>query len=93
MSYDEFCGELNEQLAKQMLESFAELQRKHPYPCPRCGRFAMDNDPVRNALSRRATVYICDACGVQEALEDMMDSRTPLTEWAYIKTKEAVSNG
>ena len=43
----------------------------------------MDAESVtRNALSRRATVYICDACGMQEALEDMMDSITPLTAWA-----------
>ena len=54
---------------------------------------ALDSIPARNALSRRASVQICDACGTQEALEDMMDSRTPLTEWAYIKMKEAVNNG
>ena len=53
----------------------------------------MDSIPARNALSRRASVQICDACGMQEALEDMMDSRTPLTDWAYIKMKEAVNNG
>lgn len=45
----------------------------------------MDSKSVtHNALSRRATVYICDACGMQEALEDMMDSRTPLTAWAIV---------
>ena len=93
MSYDEFCKELNEQLAKQMLENFGKIQSQHPYPCPRCGRDTMDDSPARNALSRRANVQICDACGMQEALEDMMDGRTPLTDWAYIKMKEAVNNG
>lgn len=93
MSYDEFCGELNEQLAKQMLERFAKLQRKHPYPCPRCGRDNMGIRATRNALSRRANIYICDMCGTQEALEDMMDSRTSLTEWGYIKAKKTGSNG
>ena len=43
---------------------------------------------TRNALSRRATVYICDACGMQEALEDMMDSITPLTAWAIVAAPE-----
>mgnify|MGYP007134702696 FL=1 len=49
----------------------------------------MDAESVtRNALSRRATVYICDACGMQEALEDMMDSITPLTAWAIVAAPE-----
>ena len=49
----------------------------------------MDAESVtHNALSRRATVYICDACGMQEALEDMMDSRKPLTEWAIVAAPE-----
>ena len=57
--------------------------------CPRCGKMAMDAESVtRNALSRRATVYICDACGMQEALEDMMDSITPLTAWAIVAAPE-----
>ena len=57
--------------------------------CPRCGKMTMDAESVtRNALSRRATVYICDACGMQEALEDMMDSITPLTAWAIVAAPE-----
>lgn len=49
----------------------------------------MDAESVtRNALSRRATVYICDACGMTEAMEDMMDSRTPLTAWAIVSAPE-----
>lgn len=57
--------------------------------CPRCGKMAMDAERfTRNALSRRAPVYICDACGMQEALEDMMDSITPLTAWAIVAAPE-----
>lgn len=49
----------------------------------------MDTESVtRNALSRRATVYICDACGTQEAIEDMMGSRDPLTAWAIAAAPE-----
>lgn len=43
----------------------------------------MDTESVtRNALSRRTAIYICDACGTQETIEDMMGSRGPLTAWA-----------
>lgn len=49
----------------------------------------MDTESVtRNALSRRADVYVCDACGMQEAMEDMMGSRTPLTAWAIAVAPE-----
>lgn len=72
-------------LARILIAEFAEKQRGGHFACPRCGAMAMDAESVtHNALSRRATVYICDACGMQEALEDMADSRTPLTEWAIV---------
>ncbi len=76
---------MNESEAKTLIERFAKKQQDGHFACPRCGKMAMDAESVtRNALSRRATVYICDACGMTEAIEDMMDSRTPLTAWAII---------
>ena len=67
------------------LLSSARSSRAGILPAPRCGKMTMDSESVtHNALSRRATVYICDVCGMQEALEDMMDSRTPLTAWAIV---------
>lgn len=49
----------------------------------------MDTESVtRNALSRRTALYVCDACGMQEAIEDMMDSRVPLTAWAIVAAPE-----
>lgn len=77
--------ELHDYLIKQTIEDFAKVQRERHYPCPRCGRDTMDENPIRNSLSRRADVYICDMCGLQEAMEDMMDSRTPLSEWSIVK--------
>lgn len=75
--------------AKTLIERFAEKQQGGHFACPRCGKMTMDAESVtRNALSRRATVYICDACGMQEALEDMMDSITPLTAWAIVAAPE-----
>ena len=76
---------MNENEAKTLIERFAEKQQGGHFACPRCGKMTMDSESVtHNALSRRATVYICDACGMQEALEDMMDSRTPLTAWTIV---------
>lgn len=71
---------------KELIEAFAKHQREGRYPCPRCGRNAMDEEPVRNALSRRADVYVCDACGMLEGIEDMPKNiKLPLSAWAITK--------
>lgn len=80
---------MNENEARTLIERFAEKQQGGHFACPRCGKMTMDAESVtRNALSRRATVHICDACGMHEALEDMMDSITPLTAWAIAAAPE-----
>ena len=69
---------MNENEARTLIERFAEKQQGGHFACPRCGKMAMDAESVtRNALSRRATVHICDACGTVEALEDMTDLLNP----------------
>lgn len=74
-----------ETLARILVSEFAEKQQGGHFACPRCGKMTMDAEIVtRNALSRRATVYICDSCGMAEAMEDMANSRTPLTAWAIV---------
>ena len=50
--------------------------------CPRCGRDTMKESIHTNALSRHADVYICDACGTEEALLKFMSNPLPMTEWA-----------
>lgn len=77
-----------EDRAKAMIESLTTLQ-EHPstdgylFPCPRCGHDRMDRNPVRNALSRRANVYICNTCGREEAIMDMKGiPPLPFSEWA-----------
>ena len=58
---------MNENEARTLIERFAEKQQGGRFACPRCGKMTMDAESVtRNALSRRATVHICDACGMQE---------------------------
>lgn len=75
--------------AKEVIERFAGNQQGGHFACPRCGKMAMDAESVtRNALSRRATVYICDACGTEEALEDMLGKRMPLSGWAIARAPE-----
>lgn len=76
--------------AKKLIESLMQLQedniRDYVFPCPRCGHDRMDKKPVRNALSRRANVYICDTCGMEEALLDAAGKEPlPLNEWAMVK--------
>lgn len=73
---------MNEEEARAKIKRFAERQSgKLNFPCPRCGEWNMNEDPRRNALSRRAKVYVCDLCGVFEALEDAMGEIKPLTSW------------
>ena len=57
--------------AKELIEAFAKRQHEWHYPCPRCGRDVMDEEPARNAMSRRVNVQVCDDCGTLEAFEDM----------------------
>jgi predicted RNA-binding Zn-ribbon protein involved in translation (DUF1610 family) len=77
--------------AKELIESLIPLQENPPedgyiFPCPRCGHDRMDKNPVRNALSRRANVYICNSCGMEEALLDAAGKDPlPLNEWAMVQ--------
>lgn len=70
--------------AKARIESLMPRQKRgEALPCPRCGQDWMNEEPVRNALSRRASVYICDECGTDEALRDMAGMPPlPFSEWS-----------
>ena len=54
-------------------------------PCPRCGRDTMKKSIHTNALSRHADIYICDACGTEEALLKFMSNPLPMREWACFR--------
>lgn len=54
-------------------------------PCPRCGR-EMDETLSHNSFSRRADVYVCSHCGMEEAIEDMKhnrisDKKISISQW------------
>lgn len=72
--------------AKALIESLTPLQEEPAgeiYPCPRCGHNRMKTPAVKNALSRRAEVYICSECGQEEAIMDALGTKPlPLEEWA-----------
>lgn len=68
--------------AKALLESLTPLQGEL-FPCPRCGHNRMKTPAVRNALSRRAEVYICSECGQEEAIMDALGTKPlELENWA-----------
>lgn len=73
-----------ETLARILISEFAGKQQDGHFACPRCGKMTMDAKSVtRNALSRRVSVYVCDTCGTEEAIEDMgAMSKLPLRKWA-----------
>lgn len=51
--------------------------------CPRCG--APLESFKRHALSRRAKITVCDACGSEEALEDCgLKREKALKHWWYV---------
>ena len=80
---------MNENEVKALIERFAKKQQDGHFACPRCGKMSMDTESVtRNAISHRTAIYICDACGTQETIEDMMGSRGPLTAWAIAAAPE-----
>lgn len=76
---------MTEEQAKALVENLGKLQEEGSaagFPCPRCGHDRMDPDMVRNALSRRAKVYICPDCGTDEALRDMVgEPPIPFVKW------------
>ena len=53
-------------------------------PCMRCGG-PMRKSLAENALSRALNVYVCPACGMDEALRDAAGKVLPISEWYAVK--------
>lgn len=85
LGYEEFCEKLDELQAKAAIERFAKVQAPE-LSCPRCGKATM-KDPIHtNALSRFVDVYVCDMCGMAEALIAHAGHPPRLRNWAIIDT-------
>ena len=81
-SFDEFSAMFETEDAKKKIEAFAKVQTDGIHFCPRCGRMTVKDRLHTNAWSRHADVYICDACGTDEAMRDFARCPLPATEWA-----------
>ena len=53
-------------------------------PCMRCGG-PMRKSLAENALSRALNVYVCPACGMDEALRDAAGKIRPVRDWYAVK--------
>lgn len=53
--------------------------------CPRCGVDCMTPKLHHNAFSRHADIYICDECGLNEAMLDYMNNPLPIQCWAHFR--------
>ena len=62
-------------------------KNKHtPGPCMRCGG-PMRESLAENALSRALNIYVCPACGMDEALRDAAGKVLPISEWYAVKQR------
>ena len=85
-SYEEFSNEVNAAIAaKKAIDDFAVRQKDGVQFCPRCGRMTVKDQLNANALSRHAEIYICDMCGMDEAIRDFHGKVMPLKDWAIAK--------
>jgi predicted RNA-binding Zn-ribbon protein involved in translation (DUF1610 family) len=74
------------EINSQLLDLRARQDAGEQMPCPRCGRNTIKAPLAHNALSRYADLYICDECGMTEAMLDMMRNPLPLEQWAVFKS-------
>ncbi len=70
--------------AKVTLDWYGRKQPEKDCRCPRCGEM-MRGSRVRHALSRYASITVCDQCRCEEALEcaGLVEKR-PLVKWCAI---------
>ena len=77
---------------KTLLDLKARQEAGQYTACPRCGRDTMKPVLHTNALSRMADVYVCDACGSNEAMLAFMNNPLPLTRWACFQPARPLSD-
>lgn len=86
MSFEEFSAEVDAATAaKAKVDAFAKVQTDGVHFCPRCGRMSVKDRLHTNALSRAATIYVCDDCGMDEAIRAFAGKELPLKDWAIAK--------
>ena len=74
-----------DEIARRLLDLKARQDAGEQMICPRCGRNILKTPLTHNALSRHADLYVCDECGMTEAMLDMMRNPLPQEQWAVFK--------
>lgn len=86
MDYEQFSQDVTATAAaKRAVDEFTKKQVDGVHLCPRCGRLSVKDRLTTNALSRCADVYICDACGMDEAVREIEGNTLPLRDWAIAR--------
>ena len=83
---------MTDRIRKALGDLIARQDAGEHMPCPRCGRDRMKKNIHTNALSRHADIYICDACGTEEALLKFMSNPLPMREWACLRPTQRASD-
>ena len=73
------------EIKRKLLNLKARQDAGEKMLCPRCGRNTIKAPLAHNALSRYADLYVCDECGMTEAMLDMMRNPLPLEQWAVFR--------
>lgn len=78
-------------MVDKIIENWSKAQKSGAWlPCPRCGLLRMEEDLHDNTISRRADIYICGSCGMDEAMEDMRytgsGEKKPFADWFVSRT-------
>lgn len=76
-----------EAVARKTVDAYARKQKNGTRYCPRCGGQTIKPCLAANALSRRANIYVCDACGMDEAVRDWMGEPLPFVDWAVVQKR------
>lgn len=77
---------------KTVLEGLGQAQRQEVSigACPRCGYRPMNPKLMFNPLSRYADIFICESCGMEEAMMAAAHQPPlPFAEWAAFRNKAA----
>lgn len=84
---------MNEAMMNVLRDLRARQKAGEHMLCPRCGRDTMKDPVYTNALSREADdIYVCDRCGMTEALKAFMKNPLPVSWWAVFHPERAPSH-
>ena len=89
VNYENLAGQSGEYKREVTLDWYGKHQPEEDAICPRCGEL-MPGATSRHALSRWASITVCDQCGTIEALEQAgLTAKKPLMKWAAIEGPQA----